>query len=80
PDDGLLAYEAARREKTNAVVLRNRKSGPEAVLDLADARVKSPEDRIEDLISRTELEKLTADYRRLAGYDAETLRGRALRS
>ena len=77
PLDGLTAYEAARREKTNAVVLRNRKSGPEAVLDLADARVKKPADRIEDLISQTELEQLTTDYRRLAGYDAESLKRRA---
>tara|TARA_R110002110_G_scaffold110803_7_gene276135 strand:+ start:2542 stop:3780 length:1239 start_codon:yes stop_codon:yes gene_type:complete len=76
PVDGLTAYEAARREKTNAVVLRNRKSGPEAVLDLADARVTSPHDRIEELISQAELEEMTTDYRRLAGYDSESLRNR----
>ena len=38
--DGLLAYEAIRRPATANVVLTNRKSGPERVLDIAAARVE----------------------------------------
>lgn len=65
---GLLAYEALRRPATTKVVLTNRQSGPEQVLDIAAARVKGPEDRIEDLISPAELEDVAASYREVAGF------------
>lgn len=65
---GLLAYEAVRRPVTTNVVLNNRQSGPERVLDIAAARVKGPDDRIEDLISLAELEEVAADYRQVAGF------------
>lgn len=65
---GLQAYEAVRRPVTTNVVLNNRKSGPEQVLDIAAARVKGPEDRIEDLISAEELEEVAARYRQVAGF------------
>lgn len=66
--EGLLAYEAVRRPITADVVLSNRKSGPERVLDIAAARVTGPEDRIEDLISAAELEDVAASYRTIAGF------------
>ncbi len=66
--EGLLAYEAVRRPVTTNVVLNNRKSGPEQVLDIAAARVTGPEDRIEDLISPVELEEVAASYRLVAGF------------
>jgi 2-polyprenyl-6-methoxyphenol hydroxylase-like FAD-dependent oxidoreductase len=66
--EGLLAYEAVRRLVTTNVVLTNRKSGPERVLDIAAARVKGPEDRIEDLILPAELEEVAASYRQIAGF------------
>lgn len=65
---GLAAYESVRRPITTNVVLQNRKSGPERVLDIAAARVRSPDDRIEDLISATELEEVAASYRQIAGF------------
>lgn len=66
--EGLAAYEAARLPVTTNVVLNNRKAGPERVLDIAAARVKGPEDRIEDLISPAELEEVAASYRQVAGF------------
>ncbi|MGE7472570.1 flavin-dependent oxidoreductase [Bosea sp. NPDC003192] len=66
--EGLIAYEAIRRPITTNVVLNNRKAGPERVLDIAAARVKGPEDRIEDLISAAELEEVAASYRQVAGF------------
>ncbi|MFC0218904.1 flavin-dependent oxidoreductase [Pseudochelatococcus lubricantis] len=66
--EGLLAYETLRRPVTTNVVLNNRKSGPERVLDIAAARVKGPEDRIEDLITAEELEEVAASYRQIAGF------------
>ncbi|WJR76862.1 flavin-dependent oxidoreductase [Bradyrhizobium sp. NP1] len=64
----LLNYERVRRPATTQVVLANRKSGPEEVLDIAAARVKGPQDRIEDLISPEELEEVAARYRQVAGF------------
>jgi 2-polyprenyl-6-methoxyphenol hydroxylase-like FAD-dependent oxidoreductase len=66
--DGLLAYEALRLPATSEVVLNNRKSGPERVLDIAAARLRGPEDRIEDLLSTAELDEVAADYRKVAGF------------
>ncbi|WP_114835991.1 flavin-dependent oxidoreductase (plasmid) [Agrobacterium tumefaciens] len=65
---GLAAYEAIRRPITTNVVINNRKSGPERVLDIAASRVKGPDDRIEDLISAAELEEVAASYRQVAGF------------
>lgn len=66
--DGLLAYEAQRRPATTEVVLSNRGSGPEKVLDIAAARVRGPNDRIEDLITPEELDDVAAGYRKIAGF------------
>lgn len=65
---GLAAYEEARRPVTSRIVLTNRQSGPEKVLDIAAARVKGPQDRIEDLITPEELEAVAAGYRNIAGF------------
>jgi 2-polyprenyl-6-methoxyphenol hydroxylase-like FAD-dependent oxidoreductase len=68
PVEGLAAYEADRRPKTQAVVLANRQAGPEQVLDIADARITGPDDRIEDLITPQEVEAVASRYRRIAGF------------
>jgi 5-methylphenazine-1-carboxylate 1-monooxygenase len=65
---GLQDYEAVRRPITTKVVLTNRVSGPERVLDIADARIKGPDDRIEKLISAEELEDVARSYREIAGF------------
>lgn len=70
--EGLAAYEAVRLPVATNVVLTNRKGGPEQVLDIADARVKGPDDRIEDLITREELEQVAAMYRSVAGFQKKT--------
>lgn len=66
--EGLQAYESCRRPVTTNVVLANRQAGPERVLDIAAARVKTVNDRIEDLISAAELEEVAAHYRQIAGF------------
>ncbi|MFN4101815.1 MAG: FAD-dependent monooxygenase [Pararhodobacter sp.] len=67
--EGLKAYEAARLPIATNVVRANRLGGPEQVLDIAAARVKGPDDRIEDLITPAELEEVAANYRRIAGFN-----------
>jgi 5-methylphenazine-1-carboxylate 1-monooxygenase len=73
----LATYEERRRPATAQVVLGNRAKGPERVLMLADERVRGPADDVAKLIGRDELDAITLDYRRLAGFDLETLRRRA---
>lgn len=68
PVEGLRAYEAERLPRTAEVVRANRKAGPEQVLDIADARLKSPADRTEDLITPDEVEEVAARYRQVAGF------------
>lgn len=71
--DGLKAYEAIRLPVATNVVLSNRRGGPERVLDIAAARVRGPEDRIEDLISADELEEVASTYRNVAGFQKKSL-------
>lgn len=70
---GLIVYENDRRPVTTKVVLTNRKSGPERVLDIADARVNGPDDKIEDLITPEELEEVAASYREVAGFGKKSI-------
>jgi 5-methylphenazine-1-carboxylate 1-monooxygenase len=70
---GLAGYEHARREPMNALVLANRHRGPERVLQLVEQRAPHGFTRIEDVMTRDELDSIATEYRRTAGFDAETL-------
>jgi 2-polyprenyl-6-methoxyphenol hydroxylase-like FAD-dependent oxidoreductase len=69
----LARYEAERRPATEAVILSNRRFGPERVLLLAHERSGGRDVAVAGLISPAELEAITQDYRRLAGFEVETL-------
>jgi 2-polyprenyl-6-methoxyphenol hydroxylase-like FAD-dependent oxidoreductase len=73
PVAGLAAYEHARREPMNALVLANRRGGPERVVQLVEQRAPRGFTRIEDVMTREELDSIALAYRRTAGFDAETL-------
>ena len=73
----LLAYEVARREATSALVLSNREMGPERVLRIVAERAPGGFTRIEDVMSRDELEDIARRYKATAGFDVETLNTRA---
>jgi hypothetical protein len=62
---------------TAAVVLSNRRLGPERVLQLVDDRLRNPADDVASLVTREELEEVTLGYRRVAGFDVATLNRRA---
>jgi 2-polyprenyl-6-methoxyphenol hydroxylase-like FAD-dependent oxidoreductase len=79
-EDAMSAYEARRLAPTAQVVLSNRAKGPERVLQLANERIRGPEDRIAEIITREELDAITQDYQRLSGFDLETLRKRGANS
>ncbi len=65
---GLEHYESLRLGATAKLVLDNRASGPERVLDIAAARISGPDDRVEDLITTAELDAVASGYRATAGF------------
>jgi 2-polyprenyl-6-methoxyphenol hydroxylase-like FAD-dependent oxidoreductase len=73
---GLAAYEAARRPATAAVVEANRGDGPDRVMDIVHARAPEGFARLEDVVSREELEATVTAYKRIAGMDPATLNTR----
>ena len=73
----LREYEADRLPKTTGIVLRNRMNGPEQVMQLAEVRAPQGFTDIEDVIPRSELEAISMRYKRLAGFDQDSLRAKA---
>jgi 5-methylphenazine-1-carboxylate 1-monooxygenase len=73
----LLCYEEARLPATTAVVRSNRQFGPDRVLQMVEERIRGPEDDIASVVTRQELDKITRGYRRIAGFDVESLNRKA---
>ena len=74
PIEALRAYEAERLPMTSAVVRTNRTNPPDAILREVYLRTGDrPFKRIEDVISVEELASLSDSYKKIAGYDKETL-------
>ena len=75
PAAALAAYEAERLPATTRVVLANRTSPPDAILRVVHERSgDKPFARIEDVMTREEMLAITGGYKRVAGYDLESLR------
>ena len=73
---GLAAYEAARLETVNKIVLANRSMPVDAVLDMVSARAPGGFERIEDVLSDAELTALRDAYRATSLQDVAALNGR----
>jgi 2-polyprenyl-6-methoxyphenol hydroxylase-like FAD-dependent oxidoreductase len=70
----LAAYEAERLPATTQVVLENRKNPPDAIIrEVVERSGDRPFARIEDVISRAELERMSERYKRVAGFDRASL-------
>jgi 2-polyprenyl-6-methoxyphenol hydroxylase-like FAD-dependent oxidoreductase len=74
--EALALYDAERRPAMNEVTLRNRRFGPEAAMQLAEERAPDGFDRIEDVVSRQELEATVASFSSAAGLDAAVVNSR----
>ena len=75
--DALSAYEAVRNPATARVVLTNRSDPPDAILREVWTRSGGQRfERIEDVISSAELQAIADRYKKVAGFDLETLRNR----
>ncbi|WP_422366931.1 flavin-dependent oxidoreductase [Pelagibius sp.] len=75
--EALQAYEEERRPATAKIVLANRGDGPDKVLDIVEQRAPQGFDKVEEVLSREELKETAAAYKRLAGFDVESLNARA---
>jgi 5-methylphenazine-1-carboxylate 1-monooxygenase len=76
PVAALRAYEQRRLPMTTRVVLTNRTNPPDAILREVYLRTgDKPFGRIDDIISRDELAALSDGYKRIAGFDRESVAG-----
>ncbi|RMH42336.1 MAG: flavin-dependent oxidoreductase [Alphaproteobacteria bacterium] len=73
----LRAYEDERRPVTNAIVLMNRRDGPDRVLDVVAARAPAGFADISEVMRADELQAIADRYKAVAGFDVETLNARA---
>ncbi len=73
---GLAAYDAARRPPTAALTLANRGLGPDLILEEVHRRAPDGFERLDDVISETELRETAARYKHLAGFDPALLNQR----
>lgn len=64
----LSRYDAERRPATSAIVLANRKGGPEGVIDMIEARAPDGFDDIDKVASYEERESVVRGYASLAGF------------
>lgn len=73
---GLLAYEEARRPPTARLTLANRALGPDLILEEVHRRAPEGFTDLHAVISRQELEEVSANYKKLAGFDPALLNER----
>lgn len=75
PATALQAYEDERLSATSAIVLANRKGGPEQVIDMVEARAPDGFSDINDVASPEELRAHVGDYQQIAGYTTAQVNG-----
>lgn len=75
-EEALAAYEADRRPATSRIVMANRGNGPDQVMQVVEERCGGVFADIGEVLSREELEQTASSYKKLAGFDVETLNRR----
>jgi 2-polyprenyl-6-methoxyphenol hydroxylase-like FAD-dependent oxidoreductase len=77
-EEALKAYEAERLPATSRIVLTNRSAPPDAIIETVDQRTGGkPFDRVEDVISESELRDISESYKRVAAWDLKSVNGAA---
>jgi 2-polyprenyl-6-methoxyphenol hydroxylase-like FAD-dependent oxidoreductase len=73
----LARYEKERLERVNRIVLTNRSTPPDFLIETVQGRTNDqPFERLEDVVEDGELEALMEQYKRLTGYDAASMAAR----
>jgi 5-methylphenazine-1-carboxylate 1-monooxygenase len=73
PAAALARYQEIRLGPTSRIVLSNRKQGPEECMTLVEERAPNGFERLEDVITQAELEEIALRYKKVAGFDQESL-------
>ncbi len=73
PEGALQRYERRRLPPTAGIVESNRRKGIDVMLDLVEQRAPQGFSTLESVLPAAELEKIVADYKKLASQDRETL-------
>jgi len=76
PLRALELYDEERRPATAAIVLANRRNGPEKVMQMAEERAPQGFAHVHDVIGPDELAAAAQDYKLIAGFDREQLNRR----
>ncbi len=71
--DALLGYEEEMRPATARMILANRGSGPDAVMQIVEDRCGGVFDDIEDVMPHEERAELAAGYKKTAGFGIDAL-------
>ena len=69
----LSSYETERNRVTAKIVLANRGDGPDIVMDIVEQRAPDGFERLADVLSDNELSNIASSYKKIAGFDIETL-------
>ncbi|GAA1828070.1 flavin-dependent oxidoreductase [Pseudonocardia ailaonensis] len=74
PRDGLVAYQDERLPVVNNLVLTNRTTPPDTIIEVVERRTNGePFENLHDVISQEEIEEISHRYQRAAGYDKESV-------
>jgi 2-polyprenyl-6-methoxyphenol hydroxylase-like FAD-dependent oxidoreductase len=75
--EALEDYDRVRVQATTNVVLTNRSNPPDAILREVFQRTGGKRfERLEDVVSTAELQAISDNYKRIAGYDPAALKAR----
>jgi 2-polyprenyl-6-methoxyphenol hydroxylase-like FAD-dependent oxidoreductase len=73
PELALQRYEKRRLPPTAAIVESNRRKGIDIMLDIVEQRAPQGFSELQSVLPSDELERIVADYKKLAIQDRETL-------
>ncbi len=76
PAEALRHYERERMDAMNGMILRNRRLGPETVMQLAEERAPDGFSDISAVLGADELKEASISFKRAAGFDVETVNTR----
>jgi 2-polyprenyl-6-methoxyphenol hydroxylase-like FAD-dependent oxidoreductase len=76
PVEALERYDSERRPIMNDVTLRNRQFGPETAMQLVEERAPDGFARIDEVISREDLQAIAASFSSAAGLSTEAVNNR----
>lgn len=76
PVQAFRSYERERMDAMNGMILRNRRLGPETVMQMAEERAPDGFSDISAVLTSDELEEASISFKRAAGFDVETVNTR----